>query len=268
MLTSARRVAAMLAAAAALPASLLMAGAATAATSPHRTAHAPPYQVRVILNGADLRHTFILRQEDGAHRGAVQPRRHHHARPAHIHRVPERRRPARPAQPTATPTARRRVRLSAASRRASGMFTGKCDGITADPHRACYRHGERGRALQHLHDQPRPPGPGQALPLQRALPHFGGTDAISIYHGMVLSARQRPAPPGGRAAADLPGRLPVHVPLRHALASVQPLFSDEAAAAVANIGPGLGETVRLALTHPLQRGSCPLQARGSPTTSC
>ena len=59
MVTSARRVAAILAAAAALPASLLIGGAAAAAASPHGTARAPQYQVRVVLNGADLRHTFI-----------------------------------------------------------------------------------------------------------------------------------------------------------------------------------------------------------------
>ena len=59
MLTSARRAAAIIAAAAALPASLLMAAPRRRARRRSRTAHAPQYQVRVILNGADLRHTFI-----------------------------------------------------------------------------------------------------------------------------------------------------------------------------------------------------------------
>jgi hypothetical protein len=63
MLTSARRAAAIIAAAAALPASFLVVGAiagtAAAAAVPHRTAPAPAYQARVILNGADLRHRFI-----------------------------------------------------------------------------------------------------------------------------------------------------------------------------------------------------------------
>src|SRR5271170_6550248 len=58
MPTSARRAAAIFAAAAAIPASLLL-GTPAAVASPHGPAHAPQYQVRVILNGAHLRHTFI-----------------------------------------------------------------------------------------------------------------------------------------------------------------------------------------------------------------
>src|ERR1700685_2311301 len=58
MPSSARRAAAIFAAAAALPASPLL-GPPAARASPHGPAHAPQYQVRVILNGAHLRHTFI-----------------------------------------------------------------------------------------------------------------------------------------------------------------------------------------------------------------
>src|ERR1700722_11214756 len=63
MVKSAWRAVAILAATAARPASLLVTGAITgtaaAAASPHRTAHAPAYQARVILNGAHLRHRFV-----------------------------------------------------------------------------------------------------------------------------------------------------------------------------------------------------------------
>src|SRR5271170_2630929 len=63
MFTSARRAVAIVAAAAALPASLLVTGVitstATAAALPHGAAPAPTYRSRVILNGADLRHTFV-----------------------------------------------------------------------------------------------------------------------------------------------------------------------------------------------------------------
>ncbi len=68
-----RRTATLAVASAAALASLALAGPALAAGS-HPAHHASPFRVRVILNGASLKHTFIppgrATRED---RGLVQP---------------------------------------------------------------------------------------------------------------------------------------------------------------------------------------------------
>ena len=85
----------------------------------------------------------------------------------------------------------------------------------------------------------------------KALPHFGGTDAISIYHGHVLVSASAPGTTG--AAAPQPPTRPstpwCSTAATH-VATVTPVFYDEATARVANIGPSLGKTVQLALTDP------------------
>jgi hypothetical protein len=84
-----------------------------------------------------------------------------------------------------------------------------------------------------------------------ALPHFGGTDAISIYHGQVLVSASAPGTTG--TAAPQPTYPAVYSvvfqPATH-IASVKAVFYDEAKARVANVGSSLGKVVRLALTDP------------------
>ena len=83
------------------------------------------------------------------------------------------------------------------------------------------------------------------------LPHRGGTDAVSTYHGRVLISASAPGTSG--PAAPQPGYPAVYaVTFGRAshIATVRPVFFDEAAARLANAGPGRGKVVRLGLTDP------------------
>ena len=83
------------------------------------------------------------------------------------------------------------------------------------------------------------------------LPHHGGTDAVSAYHGRVLISASAPGTSG--PAAPQPGYPAVYaVTFERAshIATVRPVFSDEAAARLGNVGPGRGKVVRLRLTDP------------------
>lgn len=127
---------------------------------------------------------------------------------------------------------------------------GKCDGLTADPltgqviatvnedaHSSGYTISPVTGQVRHYH-------------YSRPLPHQGGTDAISIYHGQVLVSASAPGTTG--KAAPQPGYPAVYqVSFDPAsrVAHIRPVFSDEAKAAVAN-RHGLGTAVRLGLTDP------------------
>jgi len=132
---------------------------------------------------------------------------------------------------------------------------GKCDGITADTqlgvliatidedaNSSVYTiapGAPRGAQVLHYHYNHNP------------LPHNGGTDAISIYHGLILVSASAPGTVG--KPAPQPTYPAVYVlTFRRAqlLAVVKPLFYDEAAARVANVGKGEGKVVHLALTDP------------------
>ncbi|PZS40188.1 MAG: hypothetical protein DLM62_04190 [Pseudonocardiales bacterium] len=78
------------------------------------------------------------------------------------------------------------------------------------------------------------------------LPSEGGTDAISIFHGMVLVSASAPGTTG--AAARFPAVYQVTFHPRRLVAAIRPVFYDEARATVAN--SGAGGQVRLALTDP------------------
>jgi hypothetical protein len=127
---------------------------------------------------------------------------------------------------------------------------GKCDGLTADPatglvvatvnedaHSSLYTiNPHTGRVVHYRYNRP--------------LPHHGGTDAISFYHGMMLISASAPGTTG--AAAPNPAYPAVYsVTLAPAIrvAFVRALFYDESRATAAN-GPHSGHTVRLALTDP------------------
>jgi hypothetical protein len=129
---------------------------------------------------------------------------------------------------------------------------GKCDGLTADPETgtvvatvnedlksSLYTIKRRGGQIQHYTYNKQP------------LPHHGGTDAISVYHGQLFIAASAPGTTG--AAAPNPAYPAVYVvslkPKTH-VATVRPLFYDEATATVANPGAGAGKTVKLGLTDP------------------
>jgi hypothetical protein len=86
------------------------------------------------------------------------------------------------------------------------------------------------------------------------LPHFGGTDAISIDDGMILISASAPgtsdgSPPAPNAA--YPAVYAVTLDAHDHVAVVRTVFRDEAAATVANTNSAQhGQSVRLALTDP------------------
>jgi hypothetical protein len=127
---------------------------------------------------------------------------------------------------------------------------GKCDGLSADPlageviatvnedaHSSLYTIKPRtGSVTHYAYSEP--------------LPHNGGTDAISVYHGQVLISASAPGTTGAAAPnAKYPAVYAVALNPRTRVAHVSPLYYDEAPAAQAN-GPKAGKAVNLALTDP------------------
>ena len=127
---------------------------------------------------------------------------------------------------------------------------GKCDGLTADPytgqviatvnedlHSSLYRIDPRsGHVTHYLYSRP--------------LPHHGGTDAITFYHGMMLISASAPGTTGAAAPNPAyPAVYTVTLKQRTHVALVRPLFYDESKATAAN-GPHSGQTVKLGLTDP------------------
>jgi hypothetical protein len=83
------------------------------------------------------------------------------------------------------------------------------------------------------------------------LPHNGGTDAVSFYHGEILISASAPGTTGGPAApnAAYPAAYSVTLnPFTH-VATTHGVFSDEATATAIN-GSKAGQKVKLALTDP------------------
>jgi hypothetical protein len=75
------------------------------------------------------------------------------------------------------------------------------------------------------------------------LPHGGGTDAVSVYRGVILISASAPTVANGPAVyrADLEGSVAV----------LQPMFFDNSTATVANVnGTSHGKQIALALTDP------------------
>jgi hypothetical protein len=127
---------------------------------------------------------------------------------------------------------------------------GKCDGLTADPltgqviatvnedaNSSVYTIGAATGQLRHYH-------------YNRPLPHQGGTDAISIYHGQVLVSASAPGTTGKAAPQPAyPAVYQVSFDPASRVAHIRPVFYDEAKATVANL-KGRGTVVRLRLTDP------------------
>jgi hypothetical protein len=85
------------------------------------------------------------------------------------------------------------------------------------------------------------------------LPHFGGTDAISIDDGEILISASAPgtsdgSPPAPNAA--YPAVYAVTLDAHNHVAVLRSVFRDEARATIANTGSSEGRHVRLALTDP------------------
>ncbi len=142
--------------------------------------------------------------------------------------------------------------------------TGKCDGVTADPliGGVIATVNEDANSSLYVID----PGSGTAVhySYDEALPSDGGTDAISIYHGMILISASAPgttAPPSGAAPQPTyPAVYQATLDPSTDVATVTPLFFDEDNAVVANVGSGEGQTVALGLTDPDSNEDVPFYA--------
>ncbi|MGO9972547.1 MAG: hypothetical protein ACLP01_07035 [Solirubrobacteraceae bacterium] len=85
------------------------------------------------------------------------------------------------------------------------------------------------------------------------LPHNGGTDAISIYHGMVLISASAPGTTGTESAPQptFPAVYDATFDPGARIAYLTPLFYDEDDATVANVNASdYGQSVALGLTDP------------------
>lgn len=125
---------------------------------------------------------------------------------------------------------------------------GKVDGLTADPFggKVIATVNEDGNSSLYTIS----PDKVTHYTYSKPLPHHGGTDAISIFHGQILISASAPGTTG--LPAPQPAYPAVYVVTLHLpskVASVRPLFSDEATAKAAN-GPHAGKQVKLGLTDP------------------
>jgi len=130
---------------------------------------------------------------------------------------------------------------------------GKVDGLTADPQLHAVIATVNEDANSSLYTIT--PGSGSAVQhfaYNEPLPHFGGTDAISIFHGQILISASAPGTTGQAAPQPTyPAVYSVTLDNATSVATVTPVFSDEDAATVANVGTAQsGQTVQLGLTDP------------------
>jgi hypothetical protein len=127
---------------------------------------------------------------------------------------------------------------------------GKCDGLTADPYTGQVIATVNEDANSSLYSIDSWSGQVTHYWYSKPLPHHGGTDAISFYHGQMLISASAPGTTG--AAAPNPAYPAVYsVILDHArhVAFFRALFYDESRATAAN-GPHFTKTVTLGLTDP------------------
>jgi hypothetical protein len=135
-------------------------------------------------------------------------------------------------------------------------IAGKADGVSADPIADTVIATVNEDAKSALYTI-QPDAPSAADQVTRyayhgALPHGGGTDAISIYGGHILISASAPGTNGAPAPQPTyPAVYSVTLDPRTQVATVTALFDDEDSAIVANVNsPQLGQSVQLALTDP------------------
>ena len=145
---------------------------------------------------------------------------------------------------TGTPTESTIVKLGLnGTVEATWQLTGKCDGLTADPehNRVVATVNEDGNSSLYTVPTKGTGAPTHYVYDANPLPHGGGTDSITIYHGSVYVIASAPAS-GGSALY----RVTLHGGVAHLAAAP---FYDSSLATVANAGSG-HPTVNLALTDP------------------
>jgi hypothetical protein len=142
---------------------------------------------------------------------------------------------------------------------------GKTDGVTADPQTGDVIATVNEDANSSLYTiDPAAPAGSQVThyAYDEALPHFGGTDAISIYRGQILISASAPGTTAlGAPQPTYPAVYSVTLDQLTQKAVVTPLFYDEASAVVANLGQSYGHPTTLALTDPDSNEVVPRGAR-------
>ena len=133
-------------------------------------------------------------------------------------------------------------------------IVGKCDGLTANPHGGYVIATVNEDANSSLYTiDPRASSASQVqhFAYSEALPHNGGTDAISFFHGHILISASAPGTTGTVTAATSPAVYEVVLDWSTNVAAVSPLFFDGSLAIVANVdNPQAGQSTTLALTDP------------------
>ncbi len=130
---------------------------------------------------------------------------------------------------------------------------GKIDGITADPGTdmlIATVNEDANSSIYTIKPGAKPGDQVRHYAYNEALPHFGGTDAISIYHGHVLVSASAPGTTGTAAPSTSPAVYSVVFDSATGVATITPVFNDGATAHVANVGSSIGKVVSLALTDP------------------
>ncbi len=261
MLSSVPRLAKVAAAVSAGLASLALAGPALAApravSTQSAAGHAAPFRVRVVINGAKLSHSYRPA-------GSAKWKKEHLTSPDDItvlghHLFTAFQNGVGPqGQPSADGNDDSTVVEFTPRGRVIRQWDlhGKCDGITADTQLGILIATIDEDANSSVYTiTPGAPRGAQVVHYRYnrdPLPHNGGTDAISVYRGRILVSASAPGTVG--KAAPQPTYPAVYSvtfnPVRR-VATVRPLFYDEALARVANAGSASqGTLVRLALTDP------------------
>jgi len=142
-------------------------------------------------------------------------------------------------------------------------IAGKADGVTADPALGLViaTVNEDANSVLYTVDPGDPSGVTRYA-YNEPLPHAGGTDAISVFHGQLFISASAPGTTGLPAPqATYPAVYSVTLDAKTQVATVSPLFSDEDAATVANVNSSqFRQTATLALTDPDSNEVVPLDA--------
>lgn len=141
---------------------------------------------------------------------------------------------------------------------------GKNDGLGADPARhqlVATVNEDDNSSLYTIDPDAEQAGQVQHYSYDKPLPHNGGTDAVVPYRGHLLISASAPGTTGPAAPnAAYPAVYAVTLDPGDHVATVEPVFSDEASATVANSGAQRGKTVSLGLTDPDSNAAVPVSA--------
>src|SRR5215469_6483579 len=128
---------------------------------------------------------------------------------------------------------------------------GKCDGLTADPALGVVIATVNEDGNSSLYTiSPSASSASNAIQhysYNKPLPHNGGTDAISVDNGQIMVSASAPGATGGPPAPQptYPAVYTVSLNKSSHVATVTPLYSEEATATVANVGSMRGKKVKL-----------------------